>query len=55
MSPRDEEMALSVKCQLHRHEDLNLDPENSYKKPGMAAYACNSRIAVWGRVAKIGS
>lgn len=55
MSPRAEEMALSVKCLLHRHEDLNLDPENSHKKPGMAACASNSRIGVWDGVAKIGS
>lgn len=40
-------MAKSVTSLPHKHEDLNLDPQNTHKKPGVVVCDCNP-CQPWG-------
>lgn len=37
-------MAQWVKCFLHKHEDLNLDPWYPHKKLGVVVWTCNPTL-----------
>lgn len=44
VSFEDGEIAQPVKCLLHKHEDLSLEPQNPHRKPDMVAHLYNSKM-----------